>query len=53
VSFFTLLITSTFAIQRQLAYAGGMSLYESGSDAADISDPSDRGINELEPEPCM
>ncbi|MGA7603013.1 MAG: hypothetical protein WB053_06500 [Nitrososphaeraceae archaeon] len=52
MSFFALLIKSTFAIQRQLAYAGGMSLSESGCDAADISDPSDRYINELEPEPC-
>src|SRR5215207_7393629 len=50
MSFFTLiLITSAFAIQIQLAYAGGKSPYESGHDHgcddADLS-PSNRYINE-------
>jgi len=49
MSFFTLLITSTFTTQIQLVYAGGKSPYESGRDYgcddADLS-PSDRYINE-------
>jgi|SRR5215207_9343135 len=49
VSFFTLFITSIFATQIQLAYAGGKSPYKSGydhgCDDARLS-PSDRYINE-------
>lgn len=52
VSFFTLLITSTFTTQIQLVYAGGKSPYESGydhgCDDADISDSDDRYINQPE-----
>lgn len=58
MSFFTLmLITSTFAIQIQLVYAGGRSPYESGydhgCDDAGISDPGERYINQPEKGPSF
>jgi hypothetical protein len=57
-SFFALiLVTSTFATQSQVSYAGSKSPYESGydhgCDDADISDPDNRYINQSEKGPSF